>query len=163
MLTEQCDASDRARGHLILGQEKPPGRRLEGGASAEACSVSHGQISDVRQTLAAFLGIFCSFLAILASAAAGQGKPGPSGQSRAVLFPGELKQGGQPRMAVGDGRRPASIPRLTTSQLASLRFLLSDHQRNRGAGQFCELLDCAIGPGIDQAQESDLNREIFAL
>ena len=121
------------------------------------------KISDVPQTLAAFLGIFCSFLAILASPAAGQGKPGPSGQSRAVLFPAELKQGGQPRMTVGDGNRPPSIPRLTTSQLASLRFLLSDHQRNRGAGQFCELLDRAIRTGIDQAQESDLNREIFAL
>ena len=47
-------------------------------------------------------------------------------------------------MAVGDGRQPASIPR--QSQLASLRFLFSDHQRDRGAGQFCELLDCAMVP-----------------
>jgi len=52
---------------------------------------------------------------------------------------------------------------LTKSHLASLCFLLTDDHGDRGTGQFCELLDCTAGAGVDQLQQPDLNGQVLAL
>ena len=105
-------------------------------------------MADGRQGLAASLVIFWAFLGILASAAGCA-----TGRLARVVnlahFPPH--------------HLPEDLRGLTKSQLTSLCFLFSDHQRDRGAGQFCELLDCTADAGVDQLQQPDLNRKVLAL
>jgi len=62
-----------------------------------------------------------------------------------------------------EGHRFGPLGGLTKSQLASLCFLLTDDHGDRGTGQFCELLDCTAGTGVDQLQQPDLNGQVLAL
>ncbi len=150
--------------HLIWDDKKRFSRCLAGGPSAEAWSVSRLQISDARQSLAASLVIFWAFLGIRASAAHRATGRLAHGQSHThPCFPPAGGRGRRARMSGRDGDRLAAIRSLTKSQLASLCFLFSNHQGDRGAGQFCELLDGTAGAGVDQSQQPDLNREVLAL
>ena len=154
---------DCACEHLIWDHGKRLSWCLAGGPSAEAWSVSRRQ--DCRRA-AGPRGLPCHFLGISwyprERRGANDGKIGPFGQTRAHSV-SNGDEDGEREYWDGTGNRLAAIRSLTKSQLASLCFLFSDHQGDRGAGQSCELLDCTAGAGIDQSQQPDLNREVLAL